>query len=243
MHVHNSSSINPTRSSSKRGGKGLSDKLPEIHIPTYSYCGPFTKLNKRLARGDPGINDLDRACKEHDIAYSQKGDLAHRHKADYKLEQDAWKRFKSKDAGVGEKAAAWLVTTAMKAKRKLGMGLKTKTMTRRKKKHQRSGASPKKGKGVQQQRSSRRHKKKKRIIPIPRRSRGGFLPLLLPILGALGALGGGAAGIAKAVNDAKVGKQQLEEQQRHNLALEKAAATTTGKGKGLYLAPYKKNSQ
>lgn len=58
-------------------GKGfvnnLINKLPiELHLPGYQYCGPGTNLKKRLARGDPGINELDKACKEHDIAYSQK---------------------------------------------------------------------------------------------------------------------------------------------------------------------------
>ena len=31
----------------------LGDVMPEMHLPGYNYCGPFTKLNKRLARGYP----------------------------------------------------------------------------------------------------------------------------------------------------------------------------------------------
>ena len=55
-------------------GKGLGNKiinnLPfELHLPGYQYCGPGTKLTEPLARGDPGINPLDAACKDHDIAY------------------------------------------------------------------------------------------------------------------------------------------------------------------------------
>ena len=51
------------------------DKLPiEWHIPNYQYCGPGTKLERRLAREDAGINLLDSACKNHDIAYSQNKD-------------------------------------------------------------------------------------------------------------------------------------------------------------------------
>jgi hypothetical protein len=47
------------------------NKLPvELHISGYNYCGPGTKLSKRLSRGDKGVNDLDEACKEHDIAYT-----------------------------------------------------------------------------------------------------------------------------------------------------------------------------
>ncbi len=42
----------------------------EFHLPTYSYCGPGTNLDERLARGDPGLNRLDRACKTHDIDYA-----------------------------------------------------------------------------------------------------------------------------------------------------------------------------
>lgn len=117
-------------------GKGLVNslinKLPfELHLPGYQYCGPGTRLNKRLSRGDPGINELDKACKEHDIAYS-KNDLDVRHKADYRLEQAAWKRVKSKEAGIGEKTAAWFVTNIMKGKRKLGMGCRPSTAIRKK---------------------------------------------------------------------------------------------------------------
>lgn len=104
-------------------GKGfvnsLINKLPiELHLPGgYQYCGPGTKLEKRLARKDPGINPLDAACKNHDIAYAQHPtNLSARHQADNQLEQAAWSIFKSKDASVGEKAAAWFVTTAMKGK-------------------------------------------------------------------------------------------------------------------------------
>lgn len=73
-----------------------------------------------------------------------------------------------------------------------------------------------------------------RIIPIPKV--GGILPLI-PIfagLSALGALSGGAAGIAKAVNDSRSARQELEEHKRHNKTMESIAL-----GKGLYLKPYK----
>jgi len=53
------------------------DALPfELHIPEYQFCGPETQLEKRLVRGDRGINLLDAACREHDIAYSHSNDLA-----------------------------------------------------------------------------------------------------------------------------------------------------------------------
>ena len=43
----------------------------EFHCPGYQYMGPGTHLEKRLKRGDPGINRLDRIAKQHDIDYSR----------------------------------------------------------------------------------------------------------------------------------------------------------------------------
>ena len=76
-----------------------------------------------------------------------------------------------------------------------------------------------------------------RVLPISSKI-GGFLPYLIPLfagLSATGALAGGAAGVAKAINQAKSAKSQLEESHRHNKAMEAIAL-----GKGLYLKPYKK---
>lgn len=83
-------------------------------------------MNKRLKRQDPGINGLDQACKHHDIAYANSSDIADRTKADDILAGQAWNRFKSTDASIGERAAALGVTGLMKLKSKLGMGLKKK---------------------------------------------------------------------------------------------------------------------
>lgn len=110
----------------------LINKLPvELHLPGYQFCGPGTKLEKRLARGDKGINLLDAACREHDIAYSQSKDINTRHQADQVLAEKAWQRVKSKDSGFKERANAWFVTNAMKAKVKFGLGLKKKTKIRK----------------------------------------------------------------------------------------------------------------
>jgi hypothetical protein len=38
---------------------------------TYSFCGPGTKVRKRLNEGYKGINSLDRACREHDIFFNK----------------------------------------------------------------------------------------------------------------------------------------------------------------------------
>lgn len=245
----------------------LINKLPfEIHLPGYQYCGPGTKLHKRLARGDPGINALDRRCREHDISYSKSSNLEDRHKADYELEQRAWERVKSKDAKLGEKAAAWAVTNAMKVKRKLGMGNATKckrklgmgvgcrkkvgfrkavltNVAKLLKKHashnikKDSAMTVKAARIAVKNAGGRKKINTPRILPLPKT--GGILPLI-PIfagLSALGALTGGAAGVAKAVIDAKNSKKKLEEDERHNKTMESIALGK--KGSGLYMKPYK----
>lgn len=219
----------------KKSGKGLLnkliDRLPvELHVPGYQFCGPGTKLKKRLERGDEGVNPLDKLCKQHDIIYSQVSDTAGRRQADTELAQGAMKRVTAKDASLGERLAALGVAGIMTGKKKLGMGLK-------------KGGKTKGGDLKLAPKSKILPKKRKRIIKTPKR--GGFLPLLFPILGALGALGGGAAGIAKAVSDAKTNKLELEEQKRHNAAVE-AAMKGKGllKGKGIFLKyPFSKNFQ
>ena len=57
----------------------------EFHWPGYQYMGPGTKLKKRLKRGDPGINWLDRIAKQHDIDYSRAKNLQDKWKADEKM--------------------------------------------------------------------------------------------------------------------------------------------------------------
>lgn len=99
------------------------NNLPfELHLPGYNFCGPGTKLKKRLERGDIGVNPLDEACKEHDISYSINKELSDRHKADQILLQKALHRFSMKDVAWKEKLAALGVVAAMKTKIKLGMG-------------------------------------------------------------------------------------------------------------------------
>ena len=57
----------------------------EFHWPGYQYMGPGTKLKKRLKRGDPGINRLDRIAKQHDIDYSRARNLQDKWTADTKM--------------------------------------------------------------------------------------------------------------------------------------------------------------
>lgn len=71
-----------------------------------------------MTRGDKGIDPLDNAGKELILLI-----LPSPHKVDKILEHKAWERVKSKDVKYYEKAAVWLVTKVMKAKRKLGKGI------------------------------------------------------------------------------------------------------------------------
>ena len=111
---------------SRKIGKGLLntiiDNLPiPLHVPGYKYCGPGTKL-----KGQKPSNKLDEYCMQHDIFYANNHDTAARNKADLVLADQAWSRVKSLDAGIGERAAAYAIVNTMKAKAKLGFGIKKK---------------------------------------------------------------------------------------------------------------------
>ena len=75
---------------SVRGGKldlqkALSKTGIEFHLPGYQFAGPGTKLQKRLALGQQGINRLDRIARTHDIDYSMAQNLQDKWKADDKM--------------------------------------------------------------------------------------------------------------------------------------------------------------
>lgn len=250
---------------SKCGGgivNSIIDKLPiELHLPGYQYCGPGTKLQKRLERGDPGINQLDAACKKHDIAYANNKDLKYRQIADKILQERAWSRVVSRDAGLSERANALLVTNAMKLKKKIGSGVKKivckkgnfksavklKNVFRNAISNAKNVLKLKKPKSIGKSIKIALRAAKSavigekivqtpRIIPVPKT--GGVLPFLIPLfagLSAAGALSGGIAGIVKAVNDTRAAKKQLNESIRHNKSMESISI-----GKGLFLGPHKK---
>lgn len=248
------------RNKNKFGGNLINriiDKLPfELHVPSYQYCGPGTKLKKRLARGDPGKNPLDAACKTHDIAYDQYKDSSERSKADKVLQKEALKRVFSKDASFGERAVALGVAAAMKVKRSIsGKGLAKKKKRKAKKKQQVSFAHLVKhakvaikefkpdnlNSAVNVALTSTRKIKKGKTIREPRTIKlpsikGGVLPLV-PIFAGLGALGsivGSAAGVASAINNFRKGQKELSENKRHNETME-AIALGQKNGRGYYL--------
>ena len=107
-----------TRSKSQAGGsldvqKWLGKTGIEFHWPGYQYMGPGTHLKKRLARGDPGINRLDKIAKIHDIDYSKAKNLQDKWKADRKM-------VKAIDNLPGRNTPTeFIVKNIMKAKRRL----------------------------------------------------------------------------------------------------------------------------
>ena len=85
----------------------------EFHWPGYQFMGPGTKLAKRLKRGDPGINRLDKIAKQHDIDYSKAKNLRDKWKADTKM-------IKAIDKLPGsKKMTEKIVKRIMQAKKKL----------------------------------------------------------------------------------------------------------------------------
>ena len=63
--------------------------MPELHLPGYNYCGPFTKLKERLVRCDEPVNKLDAGWKKHDIFYRDHKRTKERHTAHKELENIA----------------------------------------------------------------------------------------------------------------------------------------------------------
>ena len=96
--------------------------LPEFHMRTwkgkkYNFCGPNTRLEERLARGDEGINRLDQVCKQHDIDYSNAESLADKHKADQKM-------IDSINAFPNQSLTERAIKNTIRVKKKLGLGVK-----------------------------------------------------------------------------------------------------------------------
>ncbi|KAL4105036.1 hypothetical protein QTP88_020311 [Uroleucon formosanum] len=218
------------------------NSLPiELHLPGYQYCGSGTNLKKRLALGQPGINDLDSACREHDIAYDKSNSLSERSVADSILEERAWSRVGAKDADYSEKAAAWLVTTGMKAKHKIGdgcgfsniVGVCKKALKKSLKSCPRTSNMSSLIKSTV--RVARKHvkaaaagcsKKNKlpRIIRVPKT--GGSLTLIpiLAGLSALGTLAGGVANIVRTIRETKI-REPLKDIDVHYFSLSTNSST------------------
>lgn len=104
----------------------LINTLPfKIHIPSYNYLGPGTKVNKNYIKNHPPINDLDKAAFEHDLQYFEK-DISKRHIADKKLLDTTIKILKNPNEDILQRLTAALIASIMKLKLITGAGVLNK---------------------------------------------------------------------------------------------------------------------
>lgn len=89
----------------------------------YSYCGPGTKVQKRLKERYKGINSLDKACKQHDINYFKNKSTKDRNAADDLLARQASEIALDNNEPEYVRKDARLVTGVMGMKSRFGMGL------------------------------------------------------------------------------------------------------------------------
>ena len=94
----------------------------------YSFCGPGTKVRKRLEEGYKGVNSLDRVCKQHDIAYSKHKDTKDRNVADDILAKQASEIALDTNEPDYVRHDAKLVTGIMGLKSRFGMGMNSKNL-------------------------------------------------------------------------------------------------------------------
>jgi hypothetical protein len=98
----------------------LINRLPfELHLPGYQFCGPGTRLRRRLVKGQRGINRLDQACLQHDLAYARHplpDSLEQRHAADRQLRVTALQLACDTSVGWLERLAARFVALLMRLK-------------------------------------------------------------------------------------------------------------------------------
>ena len=93
----------------------LIDLLPlDMHVPGYKFCGPGTKLAERIERGDVGINPLDEACRQHDLAYNNPS--SNRRQADRILAKYAFSRMLAGETPPDERTVAMMTACCMVSK-------------------------------------------------------------------------------------------------------------------------------
>lgn len=87
--------------------------MVEYHLPGYNFCGPGTKLDQRIAKGDKPINELDACCMIHDMVYAESTSADARVAADRKLRNCALKIIASPRSPPSLRAEATIVSAAM----------------------------------------------------------------------------------------------------------------------------------
>lgn len=111
----------------------LRDQGDDGIVRKASFCGPGTKLDKRLENFNPQtgeytrvitdpINQLDKGCMLHDIEYSKHSDKQGRHDADRELIKYADKVLQNPKSTTIQKRNANIVKAVIKGKLLLGVG-------------------------------------------------------------------------------------------------------------------------
>jgi hypothetical protein len=100
----------------------ITDEGDDGKVRKAEFCGPATHLAKRLARGDKGINELDRNCKDHDIWYRDHRTAKERHPADLILAQHAARIANDTSKPTMQRKKAKLVAAILSGKAFLGLG-------------------------------------------------------------------------------------------------------------------------
>ncbi|RWS19399.1 hypothetical protein B4U80_05937 [Leptotrombidium deliense] len=125
--------LNKIKSISKKKqiGEGIIQNLikylpVEMHIPGYNYCGPGTKLQKRLNRGDKGINRVDEICKTHDINYYNAKNDEDIKNADNQMLNEL---NNMENPTISEKIGKFISEKGIKTKMMLGSGNQTYCLT------------------------------------------------------------------------------------------------------------------
>jgi len=91
----------------------------EKHLPEHNYCGPGTNVTRRLSEGVQPMNELDAACKIHDVEIETRGPQTKgRSKkalrtSDMKLARASKKIALDTKRSRKERATAWVVYRAM----------------------------------------------------------------------------------------------------------------------------------
>ena len=113
--------------------------MPETHLRqpgfTYSACGPFTKHRDRIDKfvntGDTRFiyrNDLDKACFQHDSAYSDSKDLVKRTQSDKILIDKAFNIAKNPKYYEYQRGLASMVYKLFDKKSTKGSGINKKIL-------------------------------------------------------------------------------------------------------------------
>jgi len=89
----------------------------------YNFCGPGTKLSKRIASDGsfitPTFNSVDKICANHDIAYSKFSDIKYRNTADQKMLHSLDGIY---NPNVEERCARTVIKQIISAKKRFGVG-------------------------------------------------------------------------------------------------------------------------